>query len=135
MAKTVQERSAKAAEKRLTVAEKELRHKVRPGIEKAMERIRPHGEVRIFSEVLQIAIMKRDSMGDKELIEFLRYPRHKILISENVAQDFYRISLNELHEDTGTKLSLLRRCRNVCRAVTSTSRLVATSSRRRVRFF
>lgn len=39
MAKTVQERSAKAAQKRLAVAEKELRHKVRPGIEQAMERI------------------------------------------------------------------------------------------------
>jgi len=36
MAKSVQERSAKAAQKRLAVAEKELRHKVRPGIEQAI---------------------------------------------------------------------------------------------------
>jgi hypothetical protein len=86
MAKTVQERSAKAAQKRLAVAEKELRHKVRPGIEQAMERIRLRGKVPIISEVLQIAIMKMDLMPDDELIAFLRYPRHEIVISENVAR-------------------------------------------------
>jgi hypothetical protein len=89
MAKSVQERSAKAAQKRLAVAEKELRHKVRPGIEQAMERIRLRGQVPIISEVLQIAIMKMDLMGDNELIEFLRYPRHEIVIDENVARQLY----------------------------------------------
>ncbi|BBP60408.1 hypothetical protein [Pseudomonas sp. St316] len=101
MAKTVQERSAKAAQKRLAVAEKELRHKVRPGIEQAMERIRLRGQVPIISEVLQIAIMKMDLMGDDELIEFLRYPRHEIVISENVAREFYNQSLAELKRDPG----------------------------------
>jgi hypothetical protein len=89
MAKTVQERSAKAAQKRLAVAEQELRHKVRPGIEQAMERIRLRSQVPIISEVLQIAIVKMDLMADDELIEFLRYPRHEIVISENVAREIY----------------------------------------------
>lgn len=89
MAKTVQERSAKAAQKRQAVAEKELRHKVRPGIEQAMERIRLRGQVPIISEVLQIAIMKMDLMSDGELIEFLRYPRHEIVIDENVTHQLY----------------------------------------------
>ncbi|NHC51501.1 hypothetical protein [Pseudomonas sp. AU8050] len=89
MAKTVQERSAKAAQKRQAVAEKELRHKVRPGIEQAMERIRLRGQVPIISEVLQIAIMKMDLMPDDELITFLSYPRHEIVISENVAREIY----------------------------------------------
>ena len=101
MAKTVQERSAKAAQKRLAVAEKELRHKVRPGIEQAMERIRLRGKVPIISEVMQIAIMKMDLMGDNELIEFLRYPRHEIVISENVARAFHSESLRELRNDPG----------------------------------
>jgi len=101
MAKTVQERSAKAAQKRLAVAEKELRHKVRPGIEQAMERIRLRGKVPIISEVLQIAIMKMDLMGDNELIEFLRYPRHEIVISEIVARDFHDQSLRDLQKDPG----------------------------------
>lgn len=101
MAKTVQERSAKAAQKRLAVAEKELRHKVRPGIEQAMERIRLRGQVPIISEVLQIAIMKMDLMPDDELIAFLRYPRHEIVISENVARKFYSESMLELVREPG----------------------------------
>ncbi|MEW5697624.1 hypothetical protein [Pseudomonas synxantha] len=106
MAKTVQERSAKAAQKRLAVAEKELRHKVRPGIEQAMERIRLRGKVPIISEVMQIAIMKMDLMGDNELIEFLRYPRHEIVISENVARAFHSESLRELRNDPGDECFL-----------------------------
>ena len=101
MAKTVQERSAKAAQKRLAVAEKELRHKVRPGIEQAMERIRLRGQVPIISEVLQIAIMTMDLMGDDELADFLSYPRHEIIISENVARAFHNESLRELRPDPG----------------------------------
>lgn len=101
MAKSVQERSAKAAQKRLAVAEKELRHKVRPGIEQAMERICARGKTPIISEVLQIAIMKMDLMGDNELIDFLRYPRHEIVISENVVRAFRNKSLAELRRDPG----------------------------------
>ena len=104
MAKSVQERSAKAAQKRLAVAEKELRHKVRPGIEQAMERIRLRGQVPIISEVLQIAIMKMDLMGDDELIEFLSYPRHEIVISKNVAREFHIQSLAELKRDSGDEM-------------------------------
>lgn len=101
MAKNVQERSAKAAQKRLAVAEKELRHKVRPGIEQAMERIRLRGQVPIISEVLQIAIMKMDLMTDAELVSFLSYPRHEIVICENVARAFHSESLRELRNDPG----------------------------------
>ena len=104
MAKSVQERSAKAAQKRLAVAEKELRHKVRPGIEQAMDRICARGKTPIISEVLQIAIMKMDLMGDNELIEFLRYPRHEIVISEKVARDFHNQSLGELRRDPGDEV-------------------------------
>lgn len=101
MAKSVQERSAKAAQKRLAVSEKELRHKVRPGIEHAMERICARGKTPIISEVLQIAIMKMDLMGDDELADFLSYPRHEIVISANVARAFHSESLRELHNDPG----------------------------------
>ncbi|QJI28668.1 hypothetical protein HKK55_08025 [Pseudomonas sp. ADAK18] len=101
MAKSVQERSAKAAQKRLAVAEKELRHKVRPGIEQAMERIRLRGQVPIISEVLQIAIMKMDLMADDELAAFLSYPRHEIVIDERVAREFHDQSLRYLNKDPG----------------------------------
>lgn len=104
MAKSVQERSAKAAQKRLAVAEKELRHKVRPGIQQAMDRICARGKTPIISEVLQIAIMKMDLMGDNELIEFLRYPRHDIVISENVARLFHSQSMYEIQRNSGDEI-------------------------------
>jgi hypothetical protein len=59
--------------------------------------------VPIISEVLQIAIMKMDLMSDEELIEFLRYPRHEIVISENVAHDIHSQSLAELKRDPGVE--------------------------------
>ena len=104
MAKTVQERSAKAAQKRMAVAEKELRHKVRPGIQQAIERICARGQTPIISEVLQIAIMKMDLMPDDELAAFLSYPRHEIVISDNVARDFHNGSLAELKRNSGDEV-------------------------------
>ena len=104
MAKSAQERSAKAAQKRLAVAEKELRHKVRPGIQQAIERICARGQTPIISEVLQIAIMKMDLMPDDELMSFLRYPRHEIVINENVALEFHNQSLAELRHDPGDEI-------------------------------
>ena len=104
MAKSVQERSAKAAQKRLAVAEKELRHKVRPGIEQAIERICARGKAPIISEVLQIAIMKMDLMGDDELAAFLSYPRHEIVISEKVARLFQAQSLSAALKYSGDEI-------------------------------
>lgn len=104
MAKSAQERSAKAAQKRLAFAEKELRHKVRPGIQQAIERICARGQTPIISEVLQIAIMKVDLMPDDELMSFLRYPRHEIVINENVALEFHNQSLAELRHNPGDEI-------------------------------
>lgn len=95
---------AKTVQKRQMFAEKELRHKVRPGIEQAMERIRLRGQVPIIREVLQIAIMKMDLMTDKELAAFLSCPRHEIVINENVARDFRNQSLAELNRDSGDEI-------------------------------
>ncbi|AAY37888.1 hypothetical protein [Pseudomonas syringae] len=89
MAMDQKERSAKTALKRKLVAEKELRHRVRPGIEQALNRVRQRGKMPIVSEVLQIAIMKMDLMDDEELDAFLTYPRHEIVVSESVARAIY----------------------------------------------
>jgi len=48
--------------------------------------------------------MKMDLMDDEELIEFLRYPRHEIVISENVARMFRNGSLSELKRDPGDEI-------------------------------
>lgn len=89
MAMTSEERSQRLAIKRAKFAEKELRHRVRPGIEQAIKRISERAAKMETSEMLQIAVMKMDLMTDDELAAFLTYPRHTILVSPDVARDIY----------------------------------------------
>ncbi len=103
MAKSTQERSAKAAKKREQYDEKELRHKVRPGIHQAMDRTRARSGTEEISEVLQLAILKMDAMTDAELIEFLKPPRHEVTISKTLRERFDNESRREAgnHSDDG----------------------------------
>jgi len=117
-AMTTKERSAKAALKRGKVAEKELRHRVRPGIEEAMDRIRERSKTPEISEVIQLAILKMDAMTDAELVEFLRPPRHKIRISESVARRFENESRRELLKNpSDSQLAPLPIGEKECKAV------------------
>jgi hypothetical protein len=95
MAKTTQERHAKAAKKRERLGEKELRHKVRPGIHQAMDRIRTRSGTEEISEVLQLAILKMDAMTDAELVEFLKPPRHTFDVTETWRERFDNESRRE----------------------------------------
>lgn len=95
MAKSTQERSEKAATKRVKVGEKELRHKVRPGIHQMMDRIKERSGVTQISEVLQTAIIKMDAMTDADLIEFLPHERHEITISKTLRDEFDNESRRE----------------------------------------
>jgi hypothetical protein len=95
MAKSTQERSEKAATKRVKVGEKELRHKVRPGIHQMMDRIKERSGVTQISEVLQTAIIKMDAMTDADLIEFLTHERHEITISKTLRDEFDNESRRE----------------------------------------
>ncbi|WP_095093886.1 hypothetical protein [Pseudomonas sp. Irchel 3A5] len=89
MAMTPTQRNDKLKGRRTKFAEKELRHRVRPGIEQAIGRISARAGKIATSEMLQIAVLKMDLMGDEELSAFLRYPRHEIIVSESVARDIY----------------------------------------------
>jgi hypothetical protein len=95
MAKSTKERSAKAAKKREQYDEKELRHKVRPGIHQAMDRIRERSGTEEISEVMQLAILKMDAMTDAELQAFLAVPRHEIKISKSLRDKFDNESRRE----------------------------------------
>ena len=96
MAASQEDRNKKLAARRAKVAEKELRHRVRPGIEQAVARIRKRGAGIDTTELLQVAIMKMDLMDDAELSKFLKYPRHEIMVSENVAQEIYQAGLRNI---------------------------------------
>lgn len=95
MAKSTKERSEKAAKKRAQYDEKELRHKVRPGIHQAMDRIRTRSGTEEISEVMQLAILKMDAMTDAELIEFLKPPRHIFEVTETWRDRFDNESRRE----------------------------------------
>ncbi|MCI8210725.1 hypothetical protein AUC61_14400 [Pseudomonas sp. S25] len=89
MAMNQEQRNDKLKAKRTKFAEKELRHRVRPGIEETLKRVRARADDIETSELLQVAILKMDLMGDVELSEFLKYPRHEIVVSECVAREIY----------------------------------------------
>lgn len=64
---TPQERNERSAKKKKAAGEKELRHKVRPGIQEALNRVNERAQMSVTSELLQVAIMKMDLMTDEEL--------------------------------------------------------------------
>ncbi|MEX5537937.1 hypothetical protein ALP72_02095 [Pseudomonas coronafaciens pv. coronafaciens] len=109
MVLTQKQRDDKLKETRAKFAEKELRHRVRPGIEQAIQRIRDRADGIAVSELLQIATMKMDLMDDAELSAFLTYPRHEILVSESVARAIYdhgiRSILNSPDQDTSDEIT------------------------------
>lgn len=96
MAKTPQERNEKSALKKKAAGEKELRHKVRPGIQEALSRVKARAKMSVTSELIQLAIIKMDLMTDEELEDFTTYPRHKILLSEKVAEQFRGASVRQI---------------------------------------
>lgn len=96
MAMTPRERNEKSAKKKKAAGEKELRHKVRPGIQEALVRVKERSRMSITSELLQVAIMKMDLMTDEELASFTRYPRHEIMLSEKVARRFNDDSIKSI---------------------------------------
>ncbi|WP_411959392.1 hypothetical protein ACK56M_09870 [Pseudomonas sp. s4] len=98
MALTQQQRNENAERKRIKFDEKALRHRVRPGIHQAMERICKRADDMPINEVLQMAILKMDAMSDDELAKFL-IVRHEILLSENVVQAFNDASVRKIISD------------------------------------
>lgn len=104
MAKSTQERSAKAAKKREQYDEKELRHRVRLGINQKMDSIRERSKTKEISEVLSLAILKMDAMTDAELIEFLTPPRHGFEVTKTWREEFDNKSRQEISKNPGDEI-------------------------------
>lgn len=93
MAKTGQERSAKAAEKRIEYDEKELRHRVRLGTRQKLEELMAWNRIEEINEAVQNLILNAHALGPTLSFQAMASPRHKVQISENVARMFQRESL------------------------------------------
>jgi hypothetical protein len=101
MAKSGQERSAKAAEKRIEYDEKELRHRLRLGTRQKLEELMVWNEIEEISEAIQNLILNAHSLGSTLSYQAIGSLRHKVQISENVARMFERESRRELARDSG----------------------------------
>jgi hypothetical protein len=103
MAKSGQERSAKATEKRVQYDEKELRHRCRLGTRNILEEIMAWSGDTEQASVIEGCLRYVHSLGADGAQEALR-ARHKILISENVAREFHNQSLSAIRKDPGDEI-------------------------------
>ena len=81
MAKTVQERSAKTARKRVALAEEELRLRVRPGTRQALADMMEWSGITEQGEAMTLMIHHLHSMGPQKCLPLLDPPQHEISIS------------------------------------------------------
>ncbi len=104
MAKSGQERSAKAAEKRVQYDEKELRHRVRLGTRQKLDELMAWNGIEEMSEAIQNLILNAHALGPTLSYQAIGSPRHKVQISENVARMFRSESLAELKRNPGDEI-------------------------------
>ncbi|WP_223549349.1 hypothetical protein [Pseudomonas sp. A-B-19] len=103
MAKSGQERSAKAALKRIEYDEKELRHRCRLGTRNIIQEIMAWTEDTEQASVIEGCLRYVHSLGLEGTRHALKM-RHEIVISENVAREFRNQSLAELKRDPGDEV-------------------------------
>jgi len=104
MAKSGQERSAKAAEKRIQYDEKELRHRVRLGTRQKLGELMAWNGIEEINEAVQNLILNAHALGPALSFQAIESPRHKVQIRENVARMFRDESLAELKRNPGDEI-------------------------------
>jgi hypothetical protein len=102
MAKTGQERPAKAAEKRIEYDERELQPRLRLGARQKLEKLMAWSDIEKISEAVQNLIL--NVHGTTLPYQAIQSPHHKVQISENMARIFQDPSLAELKLHTGEEI-------------------------------
>ncbi|NLT99351.1 MAG: hypothetical protein GXW88_01675 [Pseudomonas lundensis] len=95
MAKTAQERSAKAANKRVENAEEELRLRVRPGTRQALADLMQWSGISEQGEAMTLMIHHLHGLGPGRALPLLEPPRHKITVSPAVARKLEQFRARE----------------------------------------
>ena len=95
MAKTIQERSAKAAQKRIVVQEEELRLRVRPGTRQALADLMEWSGITEQGEAMTLMIHHLHGLGPGGALPLLTPPRHEITVSPAVARKLERYRISE----------------------------------------
>ncbi|SHM78662.1 hypothetical protein [Phytopseudomonas punonensis] len=99
-----QARSAKTAAKRKEWDEKELRHRVRPGINAKLAELMAWHGITEQAEAVQLLILNAHALGPEASATALALPHHEIQLSESVARDFRNQSLAEARRDPGDEI-------------------------------
>lgn len=100
--KTLQERSAATAAKRVEFDEKELRHRCRLGTRAKLEELKQWHGFTNTSEIVQNLILNAHEAGPKASFDLVKFPRHEIEITEKVARELdrhYQIEAARIVED------------------------------------
>ena len=103
MAKTVQERSAKAAQKRIVAQEEELRLRVRPGTRQALADLMEWSGITEQGEAMTLMIHHLHGLGSGGALPLLEPPRHEITVSPVVARKLelaYQREVLRIGQDT-----------------------------------
>ena len=103
MAVSQKDRSAKAAKRRVAVAEEELRLRVRPGTRQALADLMEWSGFTEQGEAMTLMIHRLHDLGSNSKA-ILEPPRHEFTISENVAREFRNKSLLAIQHDTGDEI-------------------------------
>ncbi|QVN09504.1 hypothetical protein JYG35_12790 [Pseudomonas rhodesiae] len=111
MAKTVQERSAKTARKRVALAEEELRLRVRPGTRQALADLMEWSGITEQGEAMTLIIHHLHALGRGGALPLLEIPRHEITVSNIVALEFQRKSMLMIQQNPGMKFYRRPMCR------------------------
>ena len=101
---TQKQRSAKSARKRVTLAEEELRLRVRPGTRQALADLMEWSGITEQGEAMTLMIHHLHAMGSVKCQPLLSPPRHNYEPSQNVAREFRNKSLLAIHKDPGDEI-------------------------------
>ena len=101
MAKTVRERSTKAAQKRIVVQEEELRLRVRPGTRQALADLMEWSGISEQGEAMSLMIHHLHALGSARCQPFLMPPHHIYQLSEHVTRLFAQKSMLMINKDPG----------------------------------
>lgn len=103
MAAAQKERSAKAAAKRRSVGEEELRMHARQGTRTVLAELMEWHGITEQGEAITLALHHLHDLGPAGSAQFFAPPRHKITISENASRKlelaFQRESLRICHDE------------------------------------
>ncbi|WP_130905340.1 hypothetical protein [Pseudomonas sp. Sample_22] len=104
MAKTNAERSAKAAAKKKSRGEEEIRLHCLPGTRRALAELMAWSGIEEQGEAITLMIHRLHELGPQTSAPLLAPPRHIIELSQNVSLAFHRKSLLMIQQDPGDEV-------------------------------